>query len=797
MKKERKQIILVTVILLFVAIGISLFLYLMKWTPSGLDVWGHVFKANVMYEGIKEGVLYPLYTPKWYNGIQLYRYWPPLAYYVMAFLQFLADGDPVVGYQLFALVAVFFGGLPFVLIGKQLGKPWIGLVCGVLYFVLPDNLRVYFVEGNMPRITSSILIPYVIYFLWKYIRQHKKSSLFGLMITMMLMTFTHLMMTAIAGIGTFIFLCFDWIQNRDIKRDITALISMVIGIMMAGIWFVPALHGGMLAMGDSSADTQDLLTFSLAESLNGLNRVFFDVEIYYFGLTVIFVALFGLLLSKNQKAGFAFAVFVLLGTTPATVSITKHLPLGEFLWMTRFTALAYAFFLLSILEWKRLRKKYAVLLFILLALDSGVSVLNLDRYYTPAEDAAISDGTILNKYTSQRANVMDHSMYGCYLSWSLVEEHDAYSTFGWAWQGAETAQNIMLMNEALEHEAYDYIFDRSIEHGDDTVLFKSAYVYNENKLFDAAKRNKYNLVEYTDTGYIFKLETPDQFGVKTEYKGLLIGDYASSISIYYPTFAVGQSSVLEDYTVEELGQYQTVFVSGFSYRNQRKAEEMLKKLSAKGVRVVIDCAHLPENGLKQKEFLGVRQNEITFEQVLPNLTFEGNQIVAGRIPIEDGVWKTGYVNNQDKVLGYVDIGSKQIPYLSYDEDNENIWFLGLNLAYYAVTADNTDVMEIIDHCFGLEYNQCPERELVPMEVTVDWDKITIDCEKTGVNSTLAFQDNFQTEQEIWEQNNLLYIGENHTEIDLVYPYFWQGLFVTLFGIALVIGIRCFVWERLP
>ncbi len=783
MKKDNIKTLIGMAVLFLAAIGTTLFLYLMKWEPSGLDVWGHVFKANVMYEGLQEGVFYPLYTPKWYNGIQLYRYWPPFCYYIMAFLQFLAGGDPIVGYYLFAFVTIFVGGVPFVLLGKHMGRPIVGVACALLYFCLPDNIRVYFVEGNMPRIATSIIIPYVIYFLWKYIREHKKTALIGLMLSMMCMTFTHLMLTAITGIGTFIFLCFDWFQNRDFKRDFIALVSMVIGILMAGIWFIPALHGGMLAMGDSSSDTQDLLTFSLAESLNGLNRVFFDVEIYYFGLSVIFVAVFGLILSKNQKAGFVFAIFVLLGTTPATVSITKHLPLGEFLWMTRFTALAYAFFLLSILEWKRIRKKYAILLFALLALDSSVGILNLNRYYSPALEEAKVDGALLNSYTTQRANVMDHSLYGCYLSWSLVEEGDADYTFGWAWQGAETAENIMLMNEALEHEAYTYIFDRSIEHGDDTVLVQAAQVFNEKKMLDAAKLLGYQLVEESDTGYVFKLDTPKQFGVKTEYLGIAIGSYAKSVCIYYPTFSIGASNVIEDYTIEELSKYQTVFLSGFSYRNQKDAESFLNELADKGVRVVIDCAHLPENGLQQKQFLGTIQNSITFENVLPNLKLEDNEIVAGRIPIEDGIWQTGYVNNQDKVLGYVDIGSKDIPYLSYNEDHENIWFLGLNLAYYAVSADNTDVMQILDQCFGVNYNQCPKREIVPLNIEVTWDSITIDCEETGVNTTLAFQDNFKTEQKIWEENNLMYIGDNHTEIDIVYPYFWQGFLVSLLGLA--------------
>ena len=43
--------------------------------PTGFDVFGHLFKSNLLYENIKEGNLYPLYTNLWYNGLQPFRYW--------------------------------------------------------------------------------------------------------------------------------------------------------------------------------------------------------------------------------------------------------------------------------------------------------------------------------------------------------------------------------------------------------------------------------------------------------------------------------------------------------------------------------------------------------------------------------------------------------------------------------------------------------------------------------------------------------------------------------------------------
>ena len=69
---------------ILVSLGIFLFLYLRGYQPAGEDVYGHLYKVEFLGENIKKGVLFPLYTEDWYNGFQMFRYWPIFAYYVMA-----------------------------------------------------------------------------------------------------------------------------------------------------------------------------------------------------------------------------------------------------------------------------------------------------------------------------------------------------------------------------------------------------------------------------------------------------------------------------------------------------------------------------------------------------------------------------------------------------------------------------------------------------------------------------------------------------------------------------------------
>ncbi len=770
--------------------------WVFQWEPSGYDVWGHLYKGRIMYENILQGNWYPLYTETWYNGIQPFRYGLPFTYYVLSFFQMLAGGDIVVTYYLFAGSVFFFGGIPFLLLGKALNRPYMGAFCAILWFLIPDNIRVFFCEGNLPRTITAVMIPYVVYFVWSYVRRGKKWALIPLIPLMSMMTITHLMFTAIVGIGTFLFLFFDWLKNKNTYRVITVLIAMVLGIVSIGICVIPALSGGMLAMGDSSASTSNLFFYELSESLNPMNRVNGVADTFYYGISVLVIAVFGLLLAhNNRKAGYILALVVLFGATPAANDFIKHLPLGSFLWMARFAAMSYGFFLLSFMEWSTLKKKYLGIAVVLLILDSGVTMWNLERYYIPASDAAKESSELLEQYTTQRGSMMDLSSYGSYPSYALpAGENRANYVFGWVWQGSVTSTNIMLMNEALEEEQYPYVFDRHLEMGSDTIAIRKLYVKHEMDMFAAAEQCGYELVEETNEIYLFHLDAPKQFGVKCTYAGLAIGSYANTMEIYFPQFTTGSSMYIDEYEEDELLSYKVIYLSGFQYHNQSKAEALLRSVASKGVRVVIDGSHIPENGLKRLQFLEVTENQLVLEKDYPNLFLGEEVYISGTLPDGDSQWSVGYVSRADRVLVHTVIGNEVIPVVSYNNDADNIYYVGMNLIYYAMRSQNEELWELLQDCILFAYQELPEREIVPMTVTVEKNHIVIDSALAGVNTTLAFQDNFVSSQSIYEQNRLLMIGDTHVEIDIVYPMFEKGLLISVFGLLAVGILLIQVWR---
>lgn len=82
------KIISAITLLLFATYLLLLYVNRNGQAPWGSDAFGHLFKADLLYNSIKNGDYFPLYTKLWYNGIQPFRYWAPLPYYFVACLSF-------------------------------------------------------------------------------------------------------------------------------------------------------------------------------------------------------------------------------------------------------------------------------------------------------------------------------------------------------------------------------------------------------------------------------------------------------------------------------------------------------------------------------------------------------------------------------------------------------------------------------------------------------------------------------------------------------------------------------------
>ncbi len=768
--------------------------------PQGSDTFCHLYRADLLLKNIQMGNWFPLYDSTWYNGVEIMRYWGPLPLYLLAGLEWSIGTNILDAYILLLGVLLLIGGCGWLLWGVRYKRIGLSVIIGLLWFFLPENMRIVILEGNLPRGVINALLPFFFYFIWMVMAEKKKNALVPLIIITSLITLCHLGITLMLITTMVIFTMFHSSMNHTPHSSLSALSACISGVLLAGLWVVPALIGGA-ASGSSTNQVMKFFFQNTFVSLNPFTRISGDMLSFYFGLSVFIICVLGLLLApKEIKAGFITAVVLLLCTSKSVYELFVKLPFSQFLWMIRFIPIGLAAAMASFLLWKGLKKWVVLLLVLLLAADCATSLQNI---YFPREyrldnveenlDQRAKEALITKakEVTRQRMALLDLSEYGSFAPYYITGVGNAVNyAFGAGWEGAGTASNIVNLNSSIENGWYVYLFDRALELGNDTVLIPIDNLKDKTKdierLVDAAKTLGYNPVTRNEANLLFQKDTPEQFGVITNYKDLAIGESASGIAMIFPTFEEGSKNNINDYTYEELVKYNSIYLSGFTYNSKAAAEELLLKLAENGVRIYIDMNRIPTDEVnKMMELFGVVAQNISFTESFPVFSYQGNTYTSLDFLHNAGDWNTIYLLGLEQVEGSCDMTSKLLPFLGTSR-NKNLHFMGLNIIYYLQTTRDTEVKKLAEAIFGMKEYSVPEREIVPLDIQTSKDKITITSEFDQVNTTLSYIDIFHSNQKLETSNNLITVNSGTTVLDIRYPHTKRGLTVTAIGFILAV-----------
>lgn len=781
----KKKLILQLGIGIIISVGISLYLALTSFVPTGNDIFGHLYKAEILYDNLKQWNLYPLYTTEWYNGIQLFRYWPIFTYYVIAFINFLTR-DIFTAYYVYVGLTFFISYLGFVLIANR-EKKGIFILIGIVYWFLPDCLRVLFGEGNLSRVMIYALLPLFFYFYTNLLEHKKHFVITSLM--MALLVSTHFMLAAMCAI---IFTIYGFFKGLKNKTQWYGFFAIVAGILIAGILLLPGLSGGLVSDSSSAAvDTIEDWSQPLYISLNPFNRLRDDINCS-FGLGALIMGIVGLVVAtknKEEKSGILIGlIFFVLSDTVFT-SVFKQLPLSQVFWMSRFVQMCYILILYDFarLNWKPYWK-YAVI---------GVAVIDIIpslAFFQVKSDLAYQENAYLLEQgveiTENRLGLVDESLYGSYPSYYMLQNDTPYIQ-GWAIQGAGTSENIITMTESIQQGYYGYTFHQLLTLGADSVIVKKTFVKDAERFLQTAKEYGYVLVQESSDSYLLDLKDVNgTFGLQSEFNNLAIGSSSIYISYLYPGFEQGRSDCLTDYTMEELLQYDKIYLSNFEFDNVEHAEEIVQELSDSGVEVFIDCTHMPINVLSISEFLGVESRFISISDF--DRLYYDDMKVDLEMPYE---WYSTYLlpTEEAEMQRYTyQFGTQALDYII---KKDNITFVGFNLVYLYYDTPNDGLLALLDKVFGItEADKAIEEHIVPIEIEYGTNEIVIQADES-VNTTIAFQDNFRSEENIYEANNMLMVDAGTTRIQIFYKHFVIGLLCSVIGIAFMMLINKKIMRR--
>jgi len=805
--KKKLQITAFYAAVILIAVLLVLYLIYSRNYPKGSDVFGHIYKADYLYHAILNGEWAPLYSPDWYNGLELFRYWPPFAYYILAGLQFVTGGDALLAAIVFiglCYVTAVFGWLLF---GLKEKKFWLAFIVGNLYYFSPDNMRVVFSEGNIPLMFVTAFMPVLLYFVWDFLQYKNRWALIGVSILGAILTATHLTMALICTVAIVIFGVVFGIVNKTYQYP---------GLLIVN-WFLTQVAMGFLWVRSASGDIIEQTTASTVESVRemaqaavlSLNPMFRyeSLEHFYFGLAVFCIALLGLITATRETfSGFFSTLLVFLGTTTVVNSLIKVLPFSHIYWMHRFVPIGMCLFFIALLHWKKLKRTWLIAFCIAMALDIMPTFRFLYFDDLKAEESIESamkenmDEKLISaakEMTVNRMAIMDLSEWGSYPNYYLSkqDEDKVLNTFGRSYQGAATLSNVVSVNEAFENGFYMFVFDRLLQMGNDTIVIPKDNLDAEHTqaVRVAADKLGYVIAQENENAIVFHLAVSGTFGTITEYESLAIGEDAECICYMYPQFGYADRTNLNDFSVEELKKYKSLYLSGFTYDDKGKAEEMLEKLADSGVKVFIDMQHVPMNKLNGKvEFMGVYAQGITFTDRFPILeTDNGSQFKLDVSTPEYDVWNTVYISSVENSIKASEYDTKDdLTYLGTN-GNDNITFIGFNTVYYYTVTRDRDLLPFLNEVFDETENELPKRDIVPLSVEYQYDQVVVETNYDDVNTNIANLDCFDSLRDEHSENNMIVVDHGKTVIKVKNHTKVAGALLTISGVLLLL----YFWKK--
>ena len=767
---------------------------------SDSNAMSYLYRAEALCRNIEQGIRYPMYDPMWYNGMEIVRHQPPLPIFFIALCRTVMGGNLLGGYLLFVGAIFFIGACIWLHIGKYHKRMYFGGFLGILWFFMPYNLYVLFLEGDLAKSVCVAILPLLIHGIYTYIEDNKWSGLLQTIICFFVITMCQIKFTAMIAISVVVFLVIDGIIKRRWRAGLHIVFCMVIGFLCGGVWLIPYFTADVSLNEVFSTFFQSILI-----TLNPFYRQTDGIDTSYFGLAALIVAVLGLLFGGRKTAsGFLNAILICFCTTLSIMPVLAILPIKEYMLMLRYIPIALCFILYCFVMWDSLKKPIVFTLCTLLVLDAmpSFSLVN-GNFQGIASDEVLNklgDETLLGtakEITNQRMAFLDGDTYGANASYYISGYGKRVaSTYGADNESANISRNIMLLNEAMESGSYLYIFDRCMELGNDIVEIRVSSLRHGSQDIDALKAAAaqvgYKEKEYNGEFIIFTLDISGNFGTVSKYRAIGIGPAAAELSIMFPGMEETVSDNLNDYTFEELSKYDAVYLADFTYDDLTSAENMIVDLSRAGVRVVIEASGIPaDKHTGVQRFLGVETHAINFSNGYPFLYTIDGTLDCDLFPEGYSDWKTVYVNGLDECMGYIDDMGKRLEFFGTVK-NENIYVVGLGIGYHHCLTGDPSTGKLLSRAMNLASDEIPERTIVPIVVDYQPDKIVIKSSQDNLNTSLSWHDTFRSNEELETRNHLTYVNSGTTEIYIVDPYLWQGLLMSAAGIALAVLFLIFI-----
>lgn len=751
--------------------GVFAALYMTGAYLGGREFYGQLFALDAIKDAVQNGRLYPLYAGSWYRGYEIFRSSSPAPYILTAGL-IQAVGEPHTGICLFYAVCTFVAMLGFFGFGIYHKRMAGAAVTGAAYLLLPTTVAAALLQASFAIVMGLAILPGLFYCLYRFLVCKNRLFLGYFSILLAGLILSHYALAFVFGIFALLYALLTAVLSRDFRFAAAFFADIILTYAAMGFFLYPALSAGVLSR----------------ESVVSGWELPFGGILLGAGLLGLFTA------DKKRFTGFFLCTAGAALSFAAALPVLRLLPYAALRSPFWYLLFASVICLITLLSWQKLRFFW---LFALLAaltmpgirqlwgMENGEAALMKVR--TLAEDYFLPEAAAM---TGSRTALLDASELGAFPQWYFAAR-GVDSLTGWDMEGAEMIREQSCLEEAFTDGFYGYLFDRLRLYGNDVVIVPKERLTEKGALAamkTAAQQCGYEALFENAKAVLFKESgIESRYGVITQYKNLAIGDHASYIAYIYPDFGLGNSYCLEDYTVEELAGYEVLYLSGFTYRDQKQAENLLRALADKGVRIFIDMQHIPVNALTGKnEFMGVYAQTVQFTDRFPILQNENGSEFKLDEQIEGiKTWNTVYISGCSEVLKETSYdGRRHLVYLGRN-GSPQITFMGLNLVYYYLSTHDADLLRFLNETLLLSPGELPMAELAEVEKEENQDVLILRTDKDHVNSGAAAAACLAPDRILHIQDGMWVIDSGGTTFEILPADRTKGVITSILGIVLL------------
>ena len=787
------------------AVGLAFFWHWKAACPQGKHVWEYLYQGNNFYQMLVEGGKLSCLDFSIGNGTEILRFMEPFVGIVLAVAQFILDGSSLSAYCFLIGLIYFLSAVSVYWIGERENRPVLGFLMGAAWFFTPVNWHLLFAEGEPAKSFIVALLPFFFWNIYCYTEKEKSSSTVYAAILYFLFLLCSVKYTTVIFLATACYLLVFGIARGKIKSAFNFFSVLILPYFFDGFWLCAFFKN----YGTVSPTRTEKAAYyqKILQTLNPFSVISGEKEIWYLGIGFFVFLLLGLFFSYRETSSyFITGVVLLFMTTTVFSGAAMTLPGLKTVDMTLFFPVIVCLVGIGVLLWNTLRKSLLLVFVVFLYVEAGITVGKElpDFFQQPMQEEVNEKAETMLleeaiELTNQRIAIFAEEEKSSMAAYFVAESGKEISVTQGLDDNISSIPNYMgQLEQALTDGKYSYLFDRCLELGDDTVLIEKSRLESQaeesKNVTDSAEKSGYVLKDENEAFLLYHMQTEGQFGVVSEYDAIGIGSSAGMLALEYPALKETSSTNLNDYTYEELSKYKCIYLNGFTYDDKEAAEEMLVKLSENGVRIIIEAGGIPADIIsKNREFLGVTCNNISFEKGFPILYTGKDEYDCNLFAKNHEEWKTVYIIGLENEWGYFYENDSKIDFMGTVK-NDNIVFIALNLGYhYALTGDPM-VEEIYDGLFDLTDKLLPEREIVPVKMVYSKNHITIEAD-TAVNTTFAFHDNFYSEQKLKEDNQLLYVEAGTTVIEIKPAYAGAGGFIVFVGLVLAVPYYVYIFSR--